>query len=257
MRAKRNKDQAKSMTLEEQNLLKENYMYQDMEFPKHIITKENWNLLRSTIEISEAKTVFIDSITRLNHGKLEDGATAEEILSNLRSIAYDLNITLLCIHHTPKMEGRLITMDCIKGSAVFAQESDFAIGLNILNNRRYVKDVFFRYASCNDEEARVYSIEDDCWLNHIQNSEEGVLMRTVDRRFNNEPREVIKGLINSNTDTTYKTNELVTLLKEKTTLKDRRIKELLTELSDQEEIQKISHGEFASVNFIWKGGRDE
>lgn len=257
MRARRNKMQFESLSAEIQLLLNKNYLYQDYEFPQHIITKEHWIHLQAIIEKSKAKVVFIDSITRMNHGKLEDGSTAEEILSNLRQIAQTLNVTILCVHHTPKMEGRMITMDCIKGSAVFAQESDFAIGLNILNKRRYIKDVFFRYAPCNDEKVKEYSINENSWLTHLVDTEESYLLQSTDGRVNNNPRRVIKELINSNSDVTYSTKELIAETMERTELKERRLKELIGELASHDEIQKIGRGKYAAVNYKNEGGNDE
>ena len=121
--------------------------------------------MENLIEESEASTVVIDSITRLNHGRLEESKTAEEILQKLREMSYRQGITLICIHHTPKMNGRPLTMDSIKGSSVFAQESDFAIGVNKANNgQRYLKNVFFRYAPDDFETVTTMSINSNIWL---------------------------------------------------------------------------------------------
>ena len=82
----------------------------------------------------------------MNPGKIEQSETAELIMQSLRNICYDLNITLICIHHTPKMYDTAITIDKIKGSSVFAQESDFAFGVNRTSlGHRYLKEVFFRF----------------------------------------------------------------------------------------------------------------
>jgi RecA-family ATPase len=140
----RNSLQFETLSEDEKLLMDENYEVQELEFPRFIINNENWTTLSDSIKNSGAEVVFIDSITRMNHGKLEDGKTAEEIMSKLRNISQDLDVTLFAIHHTPKLHGNPITMDSIKGSSVFAQESDFAVGISRTERKhRYMKNIFF------------------------------------------------------------------------------------------------------------------
>ena len=77
-RGNRNVNQACVLDEKERGLLGENYLYQTTEFTKTIVSKKDWSNLIETIRASKAEVVFIDSITRMNHGKLEDSRTAEE-----------------------------------------------------------------------------------------------------------------------------------------------------------------------------------
>ena len=191
-RAERNKMQFEALNEAEQNLIGENYRYQEIDFPKRIVIENDWDNLIATIIESEAEIVFIDSITRMNLGKLENSADAEKLMQKLRDVCYDLKITLICIHHTPKMFDSAITMDKIKGSAVFAQESDFAIGVNKSSkNHRYIKNVFFRNADDDCETVKEFEINNSCWLNYFNDIDEDELLARTDKRRVVEKPEII------------------------------------------------------------------
>src|SRR5690606_25483418 len=135
------KNQYNLLDDEEKLLLNQNYLYQPFEFTHFIKNQEHWESLKDLIQDSEASIVFIDSITRMNHGKLENSDTVETIMQNLRDIAYGSKVTLVCIHHTPKIGDVEITMDSMKGSSTFSQESDFAIAIRKTSKGyRYMKN---------------------------------------------------------------------------------------------------------------------
>lgn len=249
-RVERNLKQFNSMSSEERELLKTNYLYQHIDFTKHIVRKKDWADLREMIIESEAKVVFIDSITRLNHGKLEDSKTAEEILQNLRSICYDLGVTLVCIHHTPKMYDKLITMDCIKGSSVFAQETDFAVGINKTSKgNRYIKNVFFRYAPDDDENVKEFVINEDIWLNYDGEAEETELMMRTDRRKTDNKELKIVSYLDENSSKEYKTKELIQYFTSTLSINERQLKNYLSSLSKKGKILNEERGCYKSVNY--------
>lgn len=246
----RNFKQFEALNEEEQTLMGENYDIQELDFPQVIVTKENWESLHLLIENSGAEVVFIDSITRMNHGKLEDGKTAEEIMSRLRIISQDLDVTLFTIHHTPKLYGNPITMDSIKGSAVFAQESDFAIGVNRTDAKhRYIKNVFNRYENDDDEFVKEFAINQDAWLEQSGDVEEVEILRRTDRRRAEDKREVVKDFFNSNPNVLYSVTEAVEVLKPIVGLKERQIKSYLSELSSANKIKSSERGYYSSVNY--------
>ena len=256
----RNIKQFEALNQEEQTLMDENYDIEELEFPQFIVTKENWLSLHEIIRNSGAEVVFIDSITRMNHGKLEDGKTAEEIMSRLRSISQELNITLFAIHHTPKLYGSPITMDSIKGSAVFAQESDFAIGVNRTDTKhRYIKNVFFRYENDDDEFVKEFAINQDAWLEQSDDVEEVEILRRTDRRRAEDKRDVVKSFFDSNPNVNYSIKEVVEILKPEVGLQDRQLKTYLSELSKANKINGSERGYYRSVNYksISEGGNVE
>lgn len=253
MRMDRNSSQFESLENSEKELLEENYLYQSIDFNRYIHQKEDWKLLSELIFESGAEIVFIDSITRMNHGSLEDSKTAEEIMQRLRNICYDLSITLICVHHTPKMYDKPITMDSIKGSSVFAQESDFAIGVNRTHKGyRYIKNIFFRYATPDDLVVKEFEIQDDYWLNYFAESEESKVLERSDRRRDTNKREAIVEFFNKNSTSTFSTKELVEFFKSDLSIQERQVKNYLSSLVENQEIQTPKKGIYVSRNYVDK-----
>lgn len=259
-RVERNISQFDTLNKEEQLLMNENYSFQPIDYAKFIVTEENWQTLQETIEGSGAEVVFIDSITRLTLDKLEDGKIAAKIMSSLRTISQDLNITLFAIHHTPKLHGSPIVMDSIKGSGVFAQESDFAIGINRTDKKhRYMKNVFFRYANDDDEFVKEFKINDNAWLDLSDEVDEDEILLRTDRRRAEDKRDLIRDFFDSNPNISYSYVEAIENLKSTIGLQDRQLKTYLSELSKANKIDGSERGYYRSVNykFIPEGGNVE
>ena len=257
-RGERNRNQFEALNSDQKELMNFNYLYQPIEYNKRIVRKKDWESLFHMIVTSKAEVVFIDSITRMNPGQLENSTDAEFIMQKLRNICYDLGITLICVHHTPKMYDSPIIMDKIKGSSVFAQESDFAIGINRTSkNYRYIKNVFFRYAADDDDTVKEFEIDSDLWLNFTKEDEEDSILARTDRRRKDEKRNTIIEFLDENSNVTYQQNELVNILKDKLSLEDRMIKNYLSELSKLNKINNITYGNYTSINYKMKDNNDE
>lgn len=246
-RIDRNRKQFLSLNNDDKELLIANYMVIGQDYPREITTKENWEYLSNTIKESEAKVVFIDSITRLNHGKIEDSKTAEEICLKLRNLTQDLGITLIVIHHTPKLNDAEISMDKIKGSSVFSQETEFAIGINRnLRNTRYMKNVYFRYADDSDDSWQEFSFDENLIVNQLGTKTFEEVKFSNDRRTSDK-RELILEYFNSKPSTTFKTKEILVEIRNEFDLKDRQIKTYLSELVDSGKLLNPKHGNYCSV----------
>lgn len=259
-RVERNISQFDTLNEEEQLLMNENYLFQPIDYAKFIVTDENWEILYKTIENSGAEVVFIDSITRLTLEKLEEGKVAGKIMGKLRTISQDLNITLFAIHHTPKLHGSPIVMDSIKGSSVFAQESDFAIGINRTDKKhRYIKNVFFRYASDDNEFVKEFVIEPNAWLDLSGEVAEDEILHRTDRRRAEDKRDLIRNFFDSNPNVSYSYENATTFLKPIVGLQDRQVKTYLSELSKANKIDGNEKGFYRSVNYklIQEGGINE
>lgn len=257
-RAERNLKQYSSLTEDEQKLLNSNFLYQQIEFSQFIQKKKDWKNLAMLVADSEASIVFIDSITRMNHGALEDSKTAEEIMQRLRSICYESGVTLVCIHHTPKMYDKPIVMDSIKGSSVFAQESDFALGVNrSTKGHRYLKDIFFRYADDNIEKVKEFEIDENVWLQELGDDYEEKILVKSDRRRNDDKRQEIISFFNDNKDVTHKTNDLINYFTEKLGLKKRQVQYYLKDLVNANEIHSIKIGVYCSLYYNKNEDEDE
>jgi archaellum biogenesis ATPase FlaH len=239
-RFERNAKQFSTLSDDEKELFKNNFIVPDTEFPKTITTNENWELLRKTIQQSGANTVFIDSITRMNHGKIEDSKTAEEICLKLRNLSQDLNISLFVIHHTPKLGDEEISMDKIKGSTVFSQESDFAIGINRTSgNKRYMKNIFFRYADDSDDSHHEFELDENLIVNYKQVS--SFINFKNDRRVSDN-RELMANYFKENPSQTLSTKECVDYFTSSLNIRERQVKSYLSELVELEAIVSPNRG---------------
>ncbi|MDP3314376.1 AAA family ATPase [Lutibacter sp.] len=259
-RIERNRMQFEVLNEEEQLLIGENYRFQPIDFSKRIVRESDYDNLINTIMDSEAEVVFIDSITRMNLGQLENSADSEKLMQKLREVCYDLKITLICIHHTTKMFDCPITMDKIKGSAVFAQESDFAIGVSRTSkNHRYVKNVFFRYAPDDSDIVKEFEIDNSCWLNHLNDVDEDELLARTDKRRATEKPEIISSYLDNNSTCTYTKKELYNILSNDLGIKERQYGSYLQNLEKERKIFSPSLGNYASVNYkyIKNEGDDE
>jgi len=250
-RAERNQMQYEALSESNQRLIGENYRFQPINFSKRIVRDSDYDELTNTIIDSKAEVVFIDSITRMNLGQLESSSDSEKLMLKLREVCDSLKITLICIHHTPKIGDEILTMDKIKGSAVFAQESDFAIGVNCTSKKnRYIKNVFFRYAADDDEIVKEFAIENDCWLDHIEDVNEVELISRTDRRKTNNKSENIIEFLNSNSSMTYSKQEIVSILSTELKIKERQLGYYLQDLVKKKKINTPKLGSYASVNYI-------
>jgi len=257
-RIERNKKQFNSLDENEKELLENNYRLQGITFSKRITSDENWNDLEIAIRGSEAEVVFIDSVTRMNPGKLEDSNTAEGIMQRLRDVCYGLGITLICIHHTPKIGDNAIIMDSIKGSAVFAQESDFAIGIHCTSKKnRYMKNVFFRYAPDDDEVVKEFEIGNDTWLNHLADVDEMEILERTDRRRNTGNKDFMLSYFDQNPSMTYSTMELVDYFKSELPIQDRQIKSYLKDLVTDGKVVNPERGQYSSLRVSENSGNGE
>lgn len=253
-RVGRNLKQFETLSEEEQTLVNANYMFQHNDFQKLITRAQDWNNLEEIIKEAEADVVFIDSITRMNHGHLEDSSTAEKIMMRLRNISQSLNITLFAIHHTPKMFGKPICMDSIKGSSTFAQEADFAIGINRTEKKyRYMKNVFFRYASDDDEFVKEFTTPDSTWLDYIGEVDEEEIIQRSDRRRSDDKRKVVVNFFDKNSSTTFSSPEAVNYVMNLADVKARQAKSYLSELVRDNKIMALNGGIYTSVNYVDPG----
>ncbi len=257
-RVDRNLKQYSVLTEDEKKLFEDNYLYQHIDFHRHLTTITQWANFKELIVNSQAEVVFVDSITRLNHGTMEDSRTAEEIMQRLHEVAIETDITLICVHHTPKMHEAPITMDKIKGSSVFAQESDFAYGINRTSKGiRYLKTVFLRYADDTEEKVKGFKINKSLWIELEDEDYEESFLQKSDRRRDDDKRDIIIKELNKYQCISIPTKVLVKNLKPILGLKERRIKELLSELVKERKIINPNHGYYRSIECLKMGGGND
>ncbi len=165
------------------------------EFPRYLSDNEEWSKFTGSIMESGANVIFIDSQTRASNGDIERSDVARTITRKLREIGYESGATMIVIHHTPKLYGRQLTMDTLAGSHVFAQEADFLIGVNKLNNIRYVKEVASRYKREDDENVISFSFNDSMWLEYQGLVTEPRADMTIDGRVDDTNLNIVRKII--------------------------------------------------------------
>ncbi|CAN1570377.1 Archaeal primase DnaG/twinkle, TOPRIM domain [Spirosomataceae bacterium] len=195
-RAERNRMQINNLDL------RENFVTSNENLPRILASEKDWELLEDTIVNSQAEIVFIDSLSRLYSGKIEDSSTAKEISYKLREITNRHKITLIVIHHTPKQTGRPLTIDSLAGSRILAQEADFMLGVSKSpNGTRYLKEVAFRYYPENDEEVYTFTINENIWLDLTGSAPEYTLLKEDDgRRDESNLDQILDFFNNKSTD---------------------------------------------------------
>ena len=196
-RTERNEKQIEHLNLP----LNNNFYSIDENFPRLIDTIEDWYLLKNHIKKIKAEVVFIDSLSRLYSGSIEDSSLAKELLFKLRELSSELKITLIIIHHTPKQVGRPLTIDSLAGSRMLAQEADFMIGVSKTpDGSRYMKEVAFRYAPENDETVTTFIINENAWLIPTLEISEAALLKTSDGRSDESNADLLLEEIEEQTE---------------------------------------------------------
>jgi RecA-family ATPase len=251
-RADRGEKQISLFSEDERNLVGENYLQPGCNFKENIHGDSEWKLLRAAIEESEAKIVFIDSMTRLYTGSIEESNTAMGVSLRLRMLSRDLGITLIVIHHTTKNQGKAMTQDSIAGSRVIAQEADFAIGINkTFIGKRYFKEVFYRYEKHSDEDVQTFTIDENQWLVPREVVKEYKLFKTNDGRRDNNSFNQFKGKIDEVSD--EKGFVLTKSLQEKFVdtkiISKPTLHSYLKKMCDEGDLKKMANGVYQQSNF--------
>lgn len=189
--------------------LSSSYLVMKDELSQYIETDANWSQLETFIKESEAKVVFIDSLSRLYVGQIEDSATAQKLMSRIRGMISRLNITLFIVHHTPKMGAGPISMENIAGSRFISQEVDFCFGVNRTNDgARVFNVVFFRYGAEPENSNIIFKINEHKWI-EPQNNSAYLMESSDDGRVDNENSERILEYIMETGQDEYSSKQLL------------------------------------------------
>jgi len=258
-RAERGKKQISVLSEAERKLVGQNYLQPDCYFQQSIQGDSEWKLLRQAIKDSSAKIVFIDSLTRLYTGSLEESSTAKSVTLRLRKMSRDLGITLIVIHHTTKSQGKPMSQDSIAGSRVIAQEADFAIGINrIFNGKRYLKEVFYRYEKHSDTDVKLFSIDDNQWLIPGELLKEFKLFKREDGRSDDNSYNEVIAYLNEITDKTglVSSNALIEKFVNTKVISKPTLYSYLRRMCDENLLGKKGNGVYQVIN-LGKEVRDE
>lgn len=251
-RTERNLKQARKLKEAYGRAWVNNYHTAPKDFPRYLITNEHWQLLYELISNCNPDVVFIDSLSRLYSGSIEESHLAKEVMKRLRELANDTKTTIIVIHHTPKMHNQPLSIDSLAGSRILAQDADFLIGINkTYDNRRYVKEVAFRYHQENSETVKLFSIDDDLWMNYTGDDEEMRLLASYDGRRTDVMRKAIYDFI-INKSETYENGVAVQEIKARfvnTKLMTAvALNDNLNKLISEEKIERVSRGFYKALS---------
>lgn len=251
-RTERNKKQAQLLN---ENLGSNDWMknYQVITeiVPRLISTDEDWEEIERMIRVNKANVVFIDSLSRLYEGGIEDSGLAKKVSLKLRELSNKLQITLIVIHHTPKQIGKPITQDSLAGSRILGQEADFLIGIGKSNDgKRYYKEVSFRYKQEQTETVTIFEIDSNQWLLQGAELPETALLKDKDGRADDtNPEQVFEFIVEktlSAAGETY-TSELQTQFVTSGIMSKQTLYNCLSRLEKDERIQKLGRGVYKSI----------
>lgn len=214
--------------------------------PRLIVTEKDWEPIIKRIYSIRPDIVFVDSLTRLYSGAIEDSSKAKEVGLFLRNLAERLEITLIVIHHTPKIGENPITMDVMAGSRVLAQEADFMIGVrNTGNGMRYMKEVEFRYKPTS-EKVFGFKINDKTAIEYHDKFHESELLKSSDGRYDSSNTDAaynkIAKLASIKIEGIVSTNELISELVETGVMSKQTLHSQLKKLINTDKLLKIAKG---------------
>lgn len=226
-------------------LVEDNFIMPDCEFQQSVSTDSDWSFLTATIENSGAKIVFLDSLTRLYKGSIEESIIAQKLTIKLRALHKKLGLTIIIIHHTTKNGGKPMSMDSMAGSRIISQETDYAIGINKSpTGRRYLKEIYSRYAEQVDIVQEFY-ISKNQWLVPVQEVNEMELFRMEDGRESNETYEKLKKYFQDNgPDKSIKTHCLISAFVNTKLMSKPTLHSQINALVSSKVIQKVEKGEY-------------
>jgi hypothetical protein len=229
-----------------------NYKVINENVPRQIATDADWLEIERMIVNSKANVVFIDSLSRLYEGGIEDSGLAKKVSLQLRELTNKLKITLIVIHHTPKQIGKPITQDSLAGSRMLAQEADFMIGIGKnLEGKRYFKEVSFRYRQEQQENVTVFDIDSYQWLIAGAELPETALLKEPDgRKDDTNPDQIfdfIQDKTNSPQGETY-TRELMEEFVTTAIISKQTLYNCLDRLEKANRITKQGKGVYKSIS---------
>ena len=217
------------------------------EFPSYLSTSSLRERFKKEVKDAEPDILVIDSMSHLTDKNISETETAKQVMKWLQELTSDLNITTIVIHHVTKLyETSFPTMDNIKGTTEIVQESDYAIGVGKVNDKRAIKSIFSRY-SAEEEGYTKYNIGPNGRFELLGVSTERELIRESDGRYDetrrNEFESVFNNLVEESSDGTVRTKELITGMD----VDPRRTHELIANFLEEGKITRVSKGKYKLI----------
>lgn len=264
VKSRRNLKQIAILSQDEKELFSMNYMSTPIDFPEFLITDENWTDLSDYIMDTDAKYVFIDSLSHMFEGQIETSEPAIRFVKKFRKFISSSNKTIIVVHHNTKGNEKPIEQDSIAGSRIIAQEFEYAIGLGNIPTKKggsYMCTLFNKYVANDPNTATLYTINAENWVENIgiANKYDLYSDSKIDHRINSSNKDLILNHIQSQYSQGSQTTLTGDLKKNyvendtKTMSKD-TLHKSLDKLIDDNKIEIVKRGEYKPKLKIENGG---
>lgn len=243
LRAKRHLELLNTFTDDEKEKINKR-LYYLKDAPHYLSSEEVWNHFITQVKELSPSILILDSLGRLTEKKISEGDTSSFVMKRLRQLSKELNLTLIVIHHCTKLyKVEFPGIDNIKGSTEVVQECDYAIGIGKINGQTCFKTIVSRYSEI-QEKYITFKRENNYRLVSSDSLSEYDIITASDARYDNSgPNKILKDiedLLNSSDEDFVRTKDIVN----KTDFDERRAKEYIAKLVDQEKIHRVSHGKY-------------
>jgi len=261
IRCRRNLKQVSVLSESELKLFSENFESTPKDFLEFLNSEEDWEKLNELIMSSEAEVVFIDSLTHMFNGKIEDSSAGRKFIELYTRYLLNVGKTLIIIHHNTKGNDKPIDQDSVAGSRVILQWFQFSFGMaNIPTEKggNYLCMLNNKFVEKDDTTAFLYKNNENGWIEFIGRRNKFSLYKSfsnlkVDGRYDDTNEKCIynyfqnqysQGIQTISTSTIA--NDLV--FSDKPTMSTDTFHKAKNRLIEKEKIKKVRHGVYSLVN---------
>ncbi|SDS49161.1 AAA family ATPase [Winogradskyella sediminis] len=199
LRARRNKLQLSSLNEKEIEHFSNNFDTTGKDFIEFINDENDWKVLRDYIKASEAKIVFIDSLTSMFEGKIEDSNTGRKFTQLFSKYLKPLNKTYILIHHTTKSNEKPMEPSNVAGSRVILQYFEYIYGMSEVPSEEggyYFCDIQNKHVEKDSTSAMMYRCNSARWMEYLGKENKYILYndkvkRNVDGRYDDTNENLI------------------------------------------------------------------
>lgn len=167
LRARRNKLQISILNNEELELFSENFDTTGKDFLEFINDENDWKKLANYIQASDAAIVFIDSLTSMFEGKIEDSTIGRKFTQLFSTYLKPLNKTYIIIHHTTKSNEKPLEPSSVAGSRVILQYFEYIYGMSEVPSEEggyYFCDIQNKHIEKDSTTAFMYKCNSNRWM---------------------------------------------------------------------------------------------
>lgn len=167
-RSARQLKQVQNLPFSDIERIMENIYVLDSNFHQYIACNQHKkDLIDNLLEV-KPDIVFIDSLSRMYVGAIEQSEVAQNLMGFTNEIAAKLQAPIVILHHLNKSKSTdEIDARNVSGSRIVNQD---ASGMLVMgktpSNQRYLKVLNWRYYPDDDHSLRLFSIDENCLIHY-------------------------------------------------------------------------------------------